>query len=104
MYQLVHEKREELEYCWGEFFQHEYGYLRPEVLKAFDAYLNCGVLEHGAARVYCDNCKHTLLVAFSCKKRGVCPSCGAKRAVKFAEHLYHEVLADSEQRHIVLRV
>ena len=68
MYQLVHEKREELEYCWGEFFQHEYGYLRPEVLKAFDAYLNCGVLEHGAARVYCDNCKHTLLVAFSCKK------------------------------------
>jgi hypothetical protein len=71
------------------------------VLKAYDAYLNCGILEHGAARVYCDGCKHTLLVAFSCKKRGVCPSCGAKRAVKFAEHLYHEVLEDCEQRHVV---
>jgi len=40
-----------------------------EVLSTFDEYLNCGVLSHGAARVYCDSCQHTLLVAFSCKKR-----------------------------------
>jgi anaerobic ribonucleoside-triphosphate reductase len=50
----------------------------------FDEYLNCGILAHGTARVYCDDCKHSLLIAFSCKRRGVCPSCGAKRAVKFA--------------------
>ena len=43
----------------------------------------------------------SLRLAFSCKKRGVCPSCGAKRAVKFAEHLYNEVLEDCEQRHVV---
>lgn len=101
LYQLVHDKRQDLEYRWEELFQSAYGYLRPEVIKAYDAYLNCGVLEHGVARVYCDSCQHTLLVAFSCKKRGVCPSCGAKRAVKFAEHLYHEVLEDCEQRHVV---
>ena len=29
-----------------------------------------------------------------CKRRGVCPSCGAKRAVKFAEHIYNEVIED----------
>ena len=29
-----------------------------------------------------------------CKRRGVCPSCGAKRAVKFAEHIYDEVIED----------
>lgn len=101
LYQLVLDQRQELESRWEELFQDDYGYLRPEVLKAFDAYLNCGILEHGVARVYCDGCKHTLLVAFSCKQRGVCPSCGAKRAVKFAEHLYHAVLEDCAQRHVV---
>ena len=30
----------------------------------------------------------------------MCPSCSAKRAVKFAEHLYDEILADVEHRHI----
>ena len=101
LYQLVHDRRHDFECRWDDLFQPEYGYLRPEVIKAYDAYLNCGILEHGVARVYCDSCQHTLLVAFSCKKRGVCPSCGAKRAVKFAEHLYHEVLEDCEQRHVV---
>jgi hypothetical protein len=68
LYQLVHDQRPDLEYRWEELFQHEYGYLRPKVLKAFDAYLHCNILEHGAARVYCDSCQHTLLVAFSCRK------------------------------------
>jgi hypothetical protein len=54
LYQLVYDQHQDLEYRWEEQFQHEYGYLRPEVMKAFDAYLNCGILEHGAARVYCD--------------------------------------------------
>ncbi|WKZ58013.1 MAG: transposase [Bdellovibrionota bacterium] len=61
--------------------------------------LNCGLLQHGAARVYCDACKHSLLVAFSCKKRGLCPSCNAKRAVKFGEHLYDSVLEKVPHRH-----
>ncbi|MBX7145549.1 MAG: transposase zinc-binding domain-containing protein, partial [Oligoflexia bacterium] len=68
-------------------------------LTTFDEYLNCGLLAHGAALVYCDACKHSLLVAFSCKKRGICPSCGAKRAVKFGEHLYDSVLEKVPHRH-----
>jgi hypothetical protein len=32
------------------------------------------------ARVRCESCKDELLVAFSCKGRGVCLSCNAKRA------------------------
>ena len=69
----------------------QYGYLRDEITKIFNEYLNCGILAHGAARVYCDGCKYSLLVAFSSKRRGICPSCGAKRAVKFAEHTHNEV-------------
>jgi hypothetical protein len=34
------------------------------------------VLAHGFARVRCESCKDELLVAFSCKGRGVCPSYG----------------------------
>jgi hypothetical protein len=39
----------------------------------FAKYLECGVLAHGFARVRCESCKDELLVAFSCKGRGVCP-------------------------------
>ena len=51
------------------------GYVR----EAFDAYLRCGVLEHGFLRVVCEQCRAERLVAYSCKKRGLCPSCGARR-------------------------
>ena len=88
----------------GSRFQHQYGCLRNEVLKTYDEYLNCGILAHGAARVFCDGCKHSLLVALSCKRRRVCPSCGAKRAVKFAEHIYNEVIEDVPNRHTVFTI
>ena len=101
---MVYHARQDLEYVWEERFQQQYGFLRSEALQVLDQYLNCGLLEHGAARVYCDSCRHSLLVAFSCKKRGVCPSCSAKRAVKFAEHLYHEVLEDVPTRHVVFSI
>jgi len=91
LYQIVYHSRDDLQFQWESKFQHQYGCLRDEVLKTFDEYLNCGILAHGAARVYCEGCKHSLLIAFSCKRRGVCPSCGAKRAVKFAEHIYSKV-------------
>jgi uncharacterized Zn finger protein (UPF0148 family) len=104
LYQLVYHGRDELPRVWGERFQPEYGVLRDEVLTTLDEYLNCGILVHGAARVHCDTCKHSLLVAFSCKKRGVCPSCGAKRAVKFAEHLYENVLEEVPNRHVVFTI
>ena len=94
LYQIVYHGHEELQHVWEPRFQHQYGCLRDEVTKTLTEYLNCGILAHGAARVYCDGCKHSLLIAFSCKRRGVCPSCGAKRAVKFAEHIHSEVIED----------
>jgi hypothetical protein len=104
LYQIVHHSRDDLQFQWEERFQHQYGCLRDEVVKTYDEYLNCGILAHGAARVYCDGCKHSLLIAFSCKRRGVCPSCGAKRAVKFAEHLHSEVIEDVPHRHTVFTI
>ncbi len=35
----------------------------------------------------CDDCRHDYLVAFSCKGRGVCPSCNTRRMAEAAAHL-----------------
>ncbi|MCI0572937.1 MAG: transposase zinc-binding domain-containing protein, partial [Myxococcaceae bacterium] len=60
--------------------------------REFARYLECGVLAQGFARVRCEGCKDEMLVAFSCKGRGVCPSCNAKRAHLTAAHLVEKVL------------
>jgi hypothetical protein len=49
------------------------------VEEEFEAYLKCGRLEEGFLRVRCDSCHAEKLVAFSCKRRGFCPSCGDPR-------------------------
>jgi ribosomal protein S27E len=53
----------------------------------FDAYLKCGRLEEGFLRVRCETCHAEKLIAFSCKKRGFCPSCAARRMGKTAVRL-----------------
>lgn len=66
--------------------------LRDEVLDALDKYLSCGILLHGCARAVCEVCHHSELIAFSCKRRCLCSSCDAKRAVVFAENLVENIL------------
>ncbi|MFN8864282.1 MAG: transposase zinc-binding domain-containing protein [Flavobacteriales bacterium] len=52
----------------------------PRFIKdEFDAFLECGILAHGFLRLRCGECGHDKLLAFSCKRRGFCPSCGARR-------------------------
>ena len=65
--------------------------LPDRVHREFKAYLKCGCLEHGFLRVRCDKCHFERLVAFSCKQRGFCPSCGARRMVEAAALLADEV-------------
>jgi hypothetical protein len=66
------------------------------------AYLACGVLAHGFLRVHCDECSHDRLVAFSCKGRGFCPSCGGRRMADTAAHLVDRVLPEVPIRQWVL--
>jgi hypothetical protein len=58
----------------------------------FDACLKCGRLEEGFLRVRCETCHAENLVAFSCKKRGFRPSCGARCMAETAALLADEVL------------
>ena len=50
----------------------------------------------------CDACRHEKLVAFSCKRRGFCPSCGARRMAETAAHLVEHVLPEQPIRQWVL--
>ena len=75
-------------------------YVREE----FEAYLRCGVLDHGFLRVACEHCHAERLVAFSCKKRGFCPSCGARRMAESARHLVEAVFGPRPVRQWVLSV
>jgi hypothetical protein len=104
LYRLISSGASDLERSWGEIFQPTYGVLRDEVRDGFAAYLECGILAHGCAKAVCENCQHSELIAFSCKKRGVCPSCDAKRAVIFAENLVENVLLPYSHQHLVFTI
>ena len=54
------------------------------VHQEFDAYLKCGRLQYGFLRVCCTWCHAERLVAFSCKRRGFCPSYGTRRMAETA--------------------
>src|SRR5215813_1948993 len=60
--------------------------------REFYDYLQCGILAHGFLRLGCDTCKHELLVPFSCKRRGFCPSCAGRRMAQTAAHLVECVI------------
>ena len=68
----------------------------------FNKYLRCGIAEFGFVRTYCYQCRESRIVAFSCKKRGFCPSCCARRMNDEAAHLVDQVLPEVVMRQWVL--
>jgi hypothetical protein len=75
----------------------------PKFVKdEFDAFLECGILAHGFLRLRCADCTHDKLVALSCKRRGFCPSCGARRMSETAAHLVDHVIPEVSVRQWVL--
>jgi len=100
LYQLVDE-------CYPAFKAQlaAQGRILPEyVEREFEDFLKCGRLEHGFLRVRCDQCHAEHLVAFSCKRRGFCPSCGARRMAESAALLVDEVFPQQPVRQWVLSI
>ncbi len=94
LYQLLDTHFETLKRLWEERFENRYGFWRGFYETAVNRYLDCGLFESGFARAVCRGCRYEFLVALSCKGRGLCPSCGAKRAALFSELLQTKILAD----------
>jgi hypothetical protein len=94
LYQLLEAHYDTVKGLWEERFERRYGFWRGFYDTAVTRYHNCDLFESGFARVTCVRCPNEFLVAFSCKGRGLCPSCGAKRAAIFSEMLQNQILAD----------
>jgi hypothetical protein len=77
-------------------------YLPKHVRDEFDAFMDCGILAKGFLRLACGDCKKEKLVAFSCKKRGLCPSCGGRRMCDTAAHLVDNVFPEVPVRQWVI--
>jgi len=72
--------------------------LPARIVRAFERFLSCGILSEGFSRVRCEACGRDSLVAFSCKQRGICPSCAARRAADTAAWLVDRVLPEDPIR------
>ena len=100
LYQIVERYYPEL----SELMARQGKRLPKYIEQEFEDFLKCGRLEYGFLRLSCDTCKQERLLAFSCKRRGFCPSCGARRMAESAALLVDEVLPQRAMRQWVLSV
>jgi hypothetical protein len=77
---------------WDERYRKDHGPFHPRLEKLFEAFGRCGDPHHGFLRLRFPGCTFERLVPFSCKARGLCPSCQKKRAIAWAERMVQEVL------------
>jgi hypothetical protein len=75
--------------------------LSQYITNEFEAFLNCGIAAHGFLRLACAQCCQEKIAAFSCKKRGWCPLCYAKRQAEVALHLLDDILPRAPYRQMV---
>ena len=74
----------------------------PMVVNAIEKFTECGVLRYGAVRFRCPECGYDVFVAFSCKRRGLCPSCDAKRSAIITAAAMDRLLPAATYRQWVL--
>jgi len=61
------------------------------VEQEFRSFLDCGILAKGFLRLRCQSCGQDRLLPFSCRRWGICPSCGGRRMADTAAHLVDRV-------------
>jgi hypothetical protein len=87
-----------------ERFGPTHGPLRAAAREAVGRSPDCGLLEHGFARVGCAECRAEFHVAFRCKGRQFCPSCHARRPAEWSVWLDDHLLAAVPHRQVVLTI
>ena len=84
-YRIFEQRFDEYVGTYEERFEPRSGPLHPVVSRTVAAYLDCGRLFNGFARIRC-------------------PRCQAKRAARFAEKLFEEIAAPVAHRHLVFTI
>ncbi|WP_434479315.1 IS91 family transposase [Gemmatimonas sp.] len=104
LFRLVSDHLHRLQTVYDERFAREYGPWCSVVAQVAEKFLACGILDHGFARIRCDDCAHAYLLGFSCKCRHFCPSCHAKRLAIWTQWLDTTLLAPVPHRQVVLTI
>ena len=104
LWQLLDRHFDTFRRVYDERFAAKYGFWRPIVERSVTAFLGCGDLHEGFARVRCGDCGHEMFVAFSCKQRCTCPSCHQKRTMQTALHVAEDVCVPVAHRQVVLTI
>jgi len=81
-------------------FESEYGYFRAVIQEVVKKYLDCGNPCSSFARIRCPDCRTEYLLTFSCKSRGFCPSCHAKRLEEWGKWMRKKLLLDFPHRQL----
>lgn len=100
LYQVLQEHLETFLARVGDGCANWPGFVKRE-LRGF---MDCGVLARDFCRVHCYNCGRDGVVAFSCKGRGFCPSCGGRRMADTAAYLTDALLPEVPYRQWVFTV
>lgn len=104
LYRFLERSFEPYRTVYGDRFEPNAGPWREPVEGAVHAFLDCGRLQGGFARIRCPTCGGEHLLAFSCRTRNLCPSCQAKRSTLFGAWLIEHVLLDVAHRHVVVTI
>ncbi len=104
LWQLLSTHFDTFERVYDDRFAEKYGFWRSRIHTSVAAYLRCGDLHEGFARVRCPQCKHEMFVAYSCKQRCTCPSCHQKRSLITAIHVDQDVCAAVPHRQLVFTI
>ena len=88
-------------------FEREYGYFRPVIKEVVEKYFDYGNPKCGFARIRCGDCGKEFLLHFSCRVRGICPSCHSKRREEWGEwmrerslRLLHDIVNNYSRRRL----
>ena len=100
LYKIVSENLE----SWLEWREAAERPVPGHVEEELRGYLECGLLCFGFARALCTGCGQGFVVAFSCKGRGVCPSCNGRHMAQTAAHLADHVIPPVPVRQWVISV
>lgn len=85
-----------------ERVEHDGGTLPGFVTDELHGVLRCGDFEYGFVQLACTRCGDALRVPFSCKGRGVCPSCIGRRMCETAANWVTHLLPEIPYRQWVL--
>jgi ribosomal protein S27E len=104
LWRLIDQYFDSFHQVYDERFQAKYGFWRPVIERSVAAFLKCGDLQEGFARVRCTSCKHEMFVAYSCKQRCTCPSCHQKRTLLAGIHVAEDVCLPVAHRQVVFTI